>query len=62
MTRRVPMPAELVARKAELEAARAQLTDQERERIRLASLRSNRYLLHEFALSSQNGRARGAGA
>ncbi len=61
MTRRVPMPAELVARRSELEAARAQLTEQDRERIRLASLRSNRYVLHEFALA-QNGRAKGAGA
>ncbi len=61
MTRRIPMPSEMLARKAELEAARAQLTDQEREQIRQRAVRSSRYLLHEFALS-QNGRAKGAGA
>jgi hypothetical protein len=51
MTRRVPMPSELLARKEELEAARAEMSDHERERMRLAALASNRYLLHEFAVT-----------
>jgi hypothetical protein len=55
------MPAELIARRAELEAARAQLSDAERERVRQGALRSNRYLLHEFALR-QNQCAKGARA
>jgi hypothetical protein len=49
-TRRIPMPADLLALKPDLEQLRAQLTEAQREEIRLASLRSGRYLLHEIAL------------
>lgn len=55
--KRVPMPAGLLCRREELERIRAELMPEVRERMRLAALRSNRYLLHEIALCFSRSRA-----
>ena len=51
--KRIPFPAELLARKDELQRALNQLPAEERERVRLAALRSNRYLLHEVSICTK---------
>ena len=56
--KRVPFPAELLPRKDELQRALNQLPADERERVRLAALRSNRYLWHEVAMLMKGLQAR----
>jgi len=52
MEKRVPMPDDVLARLPELQREYAALPVEERERIRLAALRSQRYLMHEWSRSN----------